>query len=96
MIEFFVYNLIHVRVYTEIGPKQEVHLKIFFDNIYRFIANKNVALVKKISASNHMFKRKIWDKFTEFTFLEFLNLFEFSKFQKMNEVNFSEISRINM
>ena len=24
-----------------------------------------------ISTSNHMFKRKIWDKFTEFTFLKF-------------------------
>ena len=71
-------------------------MKIIFDNIYRFIANKNAALVKKISASNHMFKREIWDKFTEFNFLEFLNLFEFSKFQKMNEVNFSEISRINV
>ena len=23
------------------------------------------------STSNHMFKREIWDKFTEFTFLEF-------------------------
>ena len=90
MIEFFVYNLIHVRVYTEIGPKQEVHLKIFFDNIYRFIANKNVALVKKISASNHMFKRKIWDKFTEFTFLKI------SKFQTMNEVNLPQISLINV
>ena len=25
----------------------------------------------QISTSNHMFKREIWDKFTEFTFLEF-------------------------
>ena len=29
-----------------------------------------------------MFKREIWNKLTEFTFLEI------SKFQKMNEVNF--------
>ena len=26
---------------------------------------------RKISARNHMFKRKIWDKFSEFTFLKF-------------------------
>ena len=26
---------------------------------------------RKISARNHMFKREIWDKFTEFTFLKF-------------------------
>ena len=26
---------------------------------------------RKISACNHMFKREIWDKFTEFTFLKF-------------------------
>ena len=31
-----------------------------------------------------MFKREIWDTFTEFTFL---------KFQKMNEVNFPQINR---
>ena len=41
----------------------------------------------KISTSNHMFKREIWDKFTEFTFLKFLNLpsktREISKFQNM-------------
>ena len=47
-----------------------------------------------------MIKKKIWDKFTEFTFLKFWNLSsetkEISKFQKMNEVNFLQISRINM
>ena len=47
-----------------------------------------------------MFKREIWDKFTEFTFLKFWNLpsetREISKFQKMNEVNFPQISRVNM
>ena len=42
-----------------------------------------------ICTSNHMFKREIWDKFTEFTFLT-------SKCQKMNEVNFPQISQINM
>ena len=26
---------------------------------------------KEIGTSNHMFKREIWDKFTEFTFLKF-------------------------
>ena len=26
---------------------------------------------RKISARNHMFKREIWDKFSEFTFLKF-------------------------
>ena len=53
-----------------------------------------------LCASNHMFKKEIWDKFTEFTFLKFWNLpsqtREISKFQKMNEVNFPQISRINM
>ena len=47
-----------------------------------------------------MFKREIWEKFTEFTFLKFWNLpsetREISKFQKMNQVNFPQISRINM
>ena len=43
-----------------------------------------------VSTSNHMFKREILDKFTEFTFLKI------SKFQKMNEVNLPQISRINM
>ena len=47
-----------------------------------------------------MFKSKIWDKFTEFTFLKLWNLpsemREIWKFQKMNEVNFPCISRINM
>ena len=26
--------------------------------------------MKQICTSNHMFKREIWDKFTEFTFLK--------------------------
>ena len=56
--------------------------------------------MQQISTSNHMFKRKIWDKFTEFTFLKFWNLLsetrEISKFQKMNKVNFPQIPRINM
>ena len=47
-----------------------------------------------------MFKTKVWDKFTEFTFLKFWNLTietrEISKFQKMNEASFTQISRINM
>ena len=37
--------------------------------------------------------RKIWDKFTEFTFL---NSREISKVQKNSEVNCPQISRINM
>ena len=36
-----------------------------------------------ICTSNHMLKREIWDKFTEFTFL-------IPKFQKMNEENFPQ------
>ena len=44
--------------------------------------------MQQICTSNHMFKKEIWDKFTEFTF--------FSKFLKINEVNFPQISRINM
>ena len=54
----------------------------------------------QISTSNHMFKREIWNEFTEFTFLKFWNLpietREISKFEKINEVNFSEISQIHM
>ena len=55
---------------------------------------KKTLLIFLISTSNHMFKRQIWDKFTEFTFLSETR--EISKFQKMNEINFSQISRINM
>ena len=53
-----------------------------------------------LSASNNMFKREIWDKLTEFTFLKFWNLHsetrEISKFQEINNVNFPQISRVNM
>ena len=59
-----------------------------------------ITINRVINASNHMCKRKIWNKFTELTFLKFENLpsetREISKFQKMNEVNFPKISRINM
>ena len=55
---------------------------------------------RKICTSNNMFKREIWDKFTEFTFSKFWNLPRFTreilKFRKMNEVNFPQISRVNM
>ena len=47
-----------------------------------------------------MFKREIWDKFNEFTFLEFGNVpgetRVISKFQKMNDENFPQILRKNM
>ena len=52
-----------------------------------------------------MFKKEIWDKFTESTFLKFWNLpsetKEISKFQKVTEelkkwIHFPQISRINM
>ena len=47
-----------------------------------------------------MFKREIWDKLTEFTFLKFRNLpsktMEIPKFQKMNVVNFPLNSRMNI
>ena len=59
-----------------------------------------ITINRVINASNHMYKRKIWNKFTELAFLKFENLpsetREISKFQKMNEVNFPKISRINM
>ena len=32
---------------------------------------QNPGALSAICTSNHMFKRKIWDKFTEFTFLKF-------------------------
>ena len=61
---------------------------------------KIVEFPKICTISNHMFKREIWDKFTELTFLKLWNLpsetREFWQFQKMNEVNFPQISRINM
>ena len=61
---------------------------------------KNIRMSTLISTRNHMFKREIWDKFTEFTFLKFWRCpsqtREISKFQEMNEVNFPQISRINM
>ena len=57
-------------------------------------------LLPLISTSNHMFKREIWNKFTQFTFLKFGNhpseTSEISKFLKLNEVNFPQISRISM
>ena len=62
--------------------------------------SKNIRMSTLISTSNQMFKREIWDKCTEFTFLKFWSFpsktREISKFQKMNEVNFPQISRINM
>ena len=62
--------------------------------------NKISTYYTDVSTSNHMFKREILDKFTEFTFLKFSNLpsetREISEFQKMNEVNLPQISRINM
>ena len=45
--------------------------------------------IYSICTSNQMFRREIWDKFTELTQ-------EISKFQKMNEVNVPQISQINM
>ena len=57
-----------------------------------------------ICISNHMFKREIWDKFTEISRVHFFEILKFqksetreiSKFQKMNEVNFPKVSRINI
>ena len=51
-----------------------------------------------------MFKREIWDKFTEISRVHFFEILKFqksetreiSKFQKMNEVNFPKVSRINI
>ena len=60
---------------------------------------KLISLSHVSSTSNHMFKREIWDKFTELTFLKFWNLpdetRDIFKSQKMSKVNFPQISRIN-
>ena len=77
----------------------------FFLNVYGEVVLLSTSLFYfliflKICTTNHVFKRKIWDKFTEFTFWKYSNLQsetkEISKFQKMNEVNFPEISRIDI
>ena len=85
----------------------QIQNNLYTTNNYKFINEErelysrswNKAL-HKICASDHMFKKEIWDKLTEFTFLKFWNLpserREVSKFQKMNEVNFPQISRINI
>ena len=60
----------------------------------------NIRYEYRICNSNGMFKREIWNKFPEFTFLKFWNLLsetrEISKFKKISDVNFPQISRINM
>ena len=65
-----------------------------------FSHSKNIRMSTLISTSNHMFKREIWDKGTESTFLKFWNFpskrREISKFQKMDQLNFPQISRTNM
>ena len=38
--------------------------------LYRPQQNMNVRVTHCIRTSNHMFKREIWDKFNEFSFLE--------------------------
>ena len=77
--------------------------KVFLKCVYHWYNIENSKAPWRhvfISTSNHVFKREIWDKFAEITFLKFWNLpsemREISKFQTMNEVNFSQISRINM
>ena len=75
--------------------------KWHFFNIYQGCACQIYLLVRCICTSNHMCKKEIWDKFTEFTFLKKKkkspewNERDF-KISKMNEVNFPQISRINM
>ena len=79
--------------------------KVFLEMCTNALCNKYHIITTAFSTvalctSNSMFKREIWDKFTEFTFLKFWNLpseiGEISKFQKMKEVNFPQILRINM
>ena len=41
---------------------------------YKYHNRRNAIVrrnIEKITTSNHMFKREIWDKFTNFTFLKF-------------------------
>ena len=67
----------------------------------RFLVNHMWQALKeyakvRISTSNHMLKREIWDKFNEIwdKFTETHQ--KISKFQKMKDVNFPQISQINV
>ena len=56
---FFKYKNIQTHTYTD--QLRYKHIQVL--NKKRAYTNN----VSEISASNHMFKREIWDKFTEFT-----------------------------
>ena len=55
-------------VFVERDTKQSISRK-FQNNAINYV--KQISSNGDISTSNHMFKREIWDKFTEFTFLKF-------------------------
>ena len=89
------------QVLKENGYQKSIISKIFrrITNNHSLPESHNNNNLVIISTSNHVFKRKIWDKFTEFTFLKFWNIpsetREISNVQKMNQVNSPQISLVN-
>ena len=61
------------QVLKENGYQKSIISKIFrrITNNHSLPESQNNNNLVIISTSNHVFKRKIWDKFTEFTFLKF-------------------------
>ena len=61
------------QVLKENGYQKSIISKIFrrITNNHSLPESHNNNNLVIISTSNHVFKRKIWDKFTEFTFLKF-------------------------
>ena len=95
MKPFAIFATIRKKLTIKIHNKQ-----CYLTNLYSSETTEEMFISRRLLTSSHMFKREIWDKFTEFTFLKFWNFprktREISKFEKMNVVNFPQISRINM
>ena len=56
-----------------INSSYGVQSKAFDKSVNTAATTKLLSIYSSISTSNHMFKREIWDEFTEFTFLKFWN-----------------------
>ena len=59
--------------------------------VFKIFAECCIFKLSQISTSNHLFRREIWDKFTEFTFFKFSILSTFQDFNisKNERGNFS-------
>ena len=73
-----IFTVVNVSVFFKQINRSKIYLGNYdFGIIVSYRASKIdyvfYAEDKEISTSNHMFKREIWDKFTEFTFLRFQN-----------------------